>query len=138
MSFEKAMILCSFSRSLQSDHAAVIRYIIAALVSFILLSSQSSYATEPWADPKLPVRDALELWLDATRATGGQPAPVDGKLNLWRDASGKHRNLTPPDASAQPSRLKFGAAAIVRFDGLDDQLRAVNLDAKLESFTIVL
>ena len=138
MSFEREMVFCSFSRSLQSGHVALIKYIIAALLSFILLSSQSSDATEAWADPKLPVHDGLELWLDATRAAGDQPAPVDGKLNKWRDASGKNRNLKPPDASAQPSLLKIGAVAIVRFDGIDDQLRAVKLDAKLDSFTIVL
>ena len=38
----------------------------------------------------------------------------------------------------QPSLLKIGNAAIVRFDGIDDHLRAVKLDAKLDSFTIVI
>src|SRR4051794_37525376 len=117
---------------------SVMNKYIAALVSLIVLSSPASHAAEPWADPKLPIRDGLELWLDATRATGDQPAQVDGKLNKWRDASGKSRDLTPPDASAEPSLLKIGAAAIVRFDGIDDHLRAVKLGAKLDSFTIVL
>lgn len=132
------MVFCSFVRGLRSRHVAVAKHTIAALVSFILFVSSSSYATEPWADPKLPVHDGLELWLDATRATGDQPAPADGKLNKWRDASGKNRNLTPPDESAQPLLLKIGAIAIVRFDGIDDQLRAVTVDAKLHSFTVVL
>src|SRR6476660_7554605 len=105
---ERKMVFCSFSRSLQNGNVAVIKYIVAASLSCILLSGQSSYATEPWAEPKLPVRDGLELWLDATRVTGDQPAPVDGKLSKWQDASGKNRNLKPPDASAQPSLLKIG------------------------------
>src|SRR4051812_27729052 len=132
------MVFCSFVRGLQSHHVAVAKHIIAALVSFIYFVSPSSFATEPWADPKLPVHDGLELWLDATRATGDKPAQTDGKLSKWRDASGKNRDLKPPNASAQPSLLKIGAAAIVRFDGIDDQLRAVKLDAKLDSFTVVL
>jgi hypothetical protein len=132
------MVLYSFSRGMQIHHVAVKNYIIAALVSFIFLVSRSNCAAEPWTDPKLPVRDGLEVWFDATRANGDQPTPTDGKLNRWRDASGKNRNLMPPDASAQPSVLKIGAAAIVRFNGIDDQLRAVKLGAKLDSFTVVL
>ena len=136
--FERDMVFCSYCRSLQSGRVAITKYIITALASVIFFISSSSYAAEPWADPKLPVHDGLEFWLDATRATGDRRLPADGKLNKWRDASGKNRNLKPPDASAQPSLLKIGNAAIVRFDGIDDHLRAVKLGAKLDSFTVVL
>src|SRR4051812_38633750 len=130
------MIFCSFTWGLTSRHLPVTRHIVGVLTALVFLMSTSAYAVEPWADPKLPVRDGLELWLDATRATGDQSAPADSKLNKWRDASGKKRDLTPPDASAQPSLLKIGAAAIVRFDGIDDHLRVVKLGAKLDSFTV--
>ena len=71
-------------------------------------------------------------------ATGEHPAASDDKLSEWQDASGKKRQLQPPVASARPSLIKIGNVAIVRFDGIDDQFRAVKLGAKLDSFTIVI
>ncbi len=120
-----------------SRHRAAASCIVAALFAFVFLSCFSSDAAEPWSDPALPVHDGLELWLDASRATGATPIPAESKLTQWQDASGKNRTLVPPDANAQPSLLKIGNAAIVRFDGIDDQLRATGLGAKLDSFTIV-
>src|SRR5262245_18859556 len=89
-----------------------------------------------WADPKLPVTAGLELWLDAARANGDQLAPHDGKLEVWYDASGKGRHLRQPVADARPTRLPAGGSAVVRFDGLDDHLRAVKQGAELEAFTV--
>jgi putative heme-binding domain-containing protein len=131
------MVLRPSSHGFKRRHVGAIRNVFAAAVLLSLWSNPYSYAAETWADPNLQVRDGLELWLDATHATGDQPSPTDGKLNQWRDASGKNRNLLPPDASAQPSLLKIGNTGIVRFDGVNDQLRAVKLRAKLDSFTIV-
>jgi putative heme-binding domain-containing protein len=127
-----------FSCVAPSGRVVLMRYVFVAVVSFSFLSSLSNYAAELWADPKLPVRDGLELWLDATRAAGDQSLAADGKLDQWRDASGKNRNLKAPDAKAQPVLLKIGGAAIVRFDGIDDELRAVSPGVKLDSFTIVI
>ncbi len=132
------MVCRSYNCGLQSSRVVTVKHVIATVVSISFLSCPSNYAAEPWADSKLPVRDGLQLWLDATRANGDGSLPADGKLNQWRDASGKNRNLKPPNANAEPSLLKIGNAAIVRFDGIDDQLRAVKLAATLESFTIVI
>src|SRR5205085_11405129 len=41
-------------------------------------------------------------------------------------------------ADARPTRLPAGGSAVVRFDGLDDHLRAVKLGAELETFTVFL
>ncbi len=112
--------------------------ICAALFAVVFLSQISGYAAEPWANAEMPVRDGLELWLDASRATGDGSLPADGKLREWRDASGNNRTLLSPDENARPPLLKIGNAAIVRFDGIDDQLRAVQQNASLESFTIVI
>ena len=97
-----------------------------------------SYAAEPWAGGNLPVRDGLELWLDGSRAGGADKVPSDAKLTAWRDASGHSRHLQTPDPQSAPTLLRIGDAAIVRFDGVDDHLRAVKLGTKLDSFTIVL
>src|SRR5262249_23165499 len=80
---------------------------------------------EPWADAKLPVRDGLELWLDASRAWGDKIAPFDGKLAEWLDASGNGRHLRQASESARPTRLPAGDVAVVRFDGIKEHLRAV-------------
>lgn len=117
-------------------HGEAYAFFVAALWAFIFCGVAFNYAAEPWASPDLPVRDGLELWLDASRANGETPT-VDGKLKEWRDASGKKRTLVSPEENAQPTLLKIGNAAIVRFDGIDDQLRAVKQDRELDLFTIV-
>jgi putative heme-binding domain-containing protein len=91
---------------------------------------------EKWADPKLPVTAGLELWLDASRASGDKATHPDGKLDAWFDASGKGRHLRQSAADARPVRLPGGTSAVVRFDGIDDHLRAVKQGAELESFTL--
>ncbi|WP_168218950.1 PQQ-dependent sugar dehydrogenase [Limnoglobus roseus] len=107
-----------------------------ALFAFPLLAL-SAGAAEPWADAKLPVTAGLQLWLDAARATGGQPA-ANGKINRWLDASGHGRHVSQPNAEARPTRLATAGVALVRFDGLDDHLRAIKQGTSLESFTVVL
>lgn len=102
----------------------------------LVLSAAAAPAAEPWADPKLPVTAGLELWLDAARASGTTPPPHDGKLETWFDASGKGHHLRQPKADARPTRLPAGGAAVVRFDGLDDHLRAVQQKAELDTFTV--
>src|SRR4051794_34012586 len=135
---ETETVFQPFSSDLKSGHGAAIRYVIAAAVLFSLLSNRHTFAAEMWADPNLQVRDGLELWLDATHATGDQTSPANGKLKEWQDASGKKRSLLSPDESARPSLLKIGSTGIVRFDGIDDQLRAVKVSVGLDSFTIVI
>jgi putative heme-binding domain-containing protein len=79
---------------------------------------------EPWADPALPVKDGLELWVDATR-----PSSDDA----WPDASGKRRDLRAPSVEARPKRLK----STWSFDGKDDRFEVKGLPA-LRNFTLVL
>ncbi len=112
--------------------------ILTLLFTFAALTELPCYAAEPWAASGMPVRDGLELWLDASHAMGSAELPSDGKLMEWRDASGKGRNLQAYDTNSAPSILKIGNAAIVRFDGVDDRLRALKQGMKLDSFTIVI
>jgi putative heme-binding domain-containing protein len=93
-------------------------------------------ATEPWADPKLPMSDGLELWLDA----GRQPqAPANGKaLETWFDASGRGRHLRQPTAAARPRFVRVGDDWLVRCDGVDDHLRLTGQSGELSAFTVVI
>jgi putative heme-binding domain-containing protein len=111
------------------------RCLAALLLGVLTAADRPLPAVEKWADPGLPVTAALELWLDAARANGDRPLPHDGKLGVWYDASGKGRHLRQTVADARPTRLPAGGSAVVRFDGLDDHLRAVKQGAKLEAFT---
>src|SRR3954468_24644163 len=112
--------------------------LILAAGSIGLFIQLPARAAEPWADPKMPIHNGLELWLDASHATGKSPPAQNAKLREWQDASGHKRNLRQPTAGAQPVVMPVGGNAIVRFDGIDDCLRAVKLGAKLDSFTAVI
>jgi putative heme-binding domain-containing protein len=107
----------------------------AALLT-LTLTHPASADVEPWADPKLPVKDGLVVWFDATRAWGNQFAPADGKLAEWLDASGNGRHAKQAAEAARPVRLPVGPSAVVRFDGVDDYLRAVPKTGELKSFTL--
>src|SRR5439155_25809158 len=96
---------------------------IRLVVSILLLTT--AQAAEPWADPKLPVRDGLELWLDAARASGDKILSGEATLAEWRDASGKGRHLRQDALGKQPSRFPAGGHAVFRFDGNSQYLRAV-------------
>lgn len=112
-----------------------VRYFVAFALP-VILGGVSASAMEPWADATLPVRDGLELLLDASRASADAPVK-EGPLDRWYDAAGKKRDVAPLDSNSRPTLLKIGESAIVRFDGIDDHLRVLKLDEQLDSFTIV-
>lgn len=99
----------------------------------VLFAAAAGTAAEPWADPRLAVRDGLEVWLDATR-TGGDKSG-DGLIGAWKDGSGRGRDVKPPKPDARPRRHTVGEAAVVRFDGIDDHLRFVGPAASVPAFT---
>lgn len=113
----------------------VLRFFLA--IVFTALCGNAARAIERWADASLPVGKGLEIWLDASRASG-EVAVHEGKLERWLDASGNTRHVTAPNPAAQPQLLQIGEMGIVRFDGVDDHLRAIRLGGKLDSFTIVM
>ncbi|HET6574052.1 MAG TPA: ThuA domain-containing protein [Fimbriiglobus sp.] len=90
-------------------------------------------SAEPWSDSKLPVTDGLELWLDAARPAD-KPRPP-GPLDVWMDGSGKGRHVRQPSEAARPRLLKHGNSQVVRFDGEDDNLRAVGQVGELKAFS---
>uniref|UniRef100_A0A7C2JY32 Cytochrome c domain-containing protein n=1 Tax=Schlesneria paludicola TaxID=360056 RepID=A0A7C2JY32_9PLAN len=107
-----------------------------AVATALSIHSTAVGAAEPWADDRLGVRDGLQLWLDASRAGGDQPVVTGSPLAKWADASGRGRHLSQPAENSRPTVLKVGNAAIVRFDGLDDHLRAVKQNAELRAWTV--
>ncbi len=103
-------------------------------------ASTSAFALEPWANEKLPVKDGVELWLDAAqqpaaREARGLGSPA-GALDVWFDGSGRGRNVAQRVADAQPRWQRSAGGAFVRFDGKDDWLGVGNLGASLEEATV--
>ncbi|MBM4000770.1 MAG: c-type cytochrome [Planctomycetes bacterium] len=96
------------------------------------------------ADGELPVRDGLDLWLDAAginaaRAAGGQPALESGaSLDAWPDASGHDRHLTQSEPASRPTLHAAEGGWFVRFDGDNDALRRAAEPAARESLTVFL
>lgn len=101
-------------------------------------------AVEPWADPQLPVKPGLVLWLDATRQGAVRqarqlPALPDGaECDIWFDGSGRGFHLSQGIPEARPRlRLRDGVAAVA-FDGKDDFLGAGNLSVAITNATLFL
>lgn len=110
--------------------------VVVMVVVVALAPAAHVTALEMWADARLRVADGLELWLDAAHASGDELVPHDGKLAIWYDASGHGRHFRQPVEDARPTRLPAGESAVVRFDGVEDHLRAVGLGAEVAEFTI--
>jgi putative heme-binding domain-containing protein len=104
---------------------------------------EQALSAEPWADDRLPVKDGLQVWLDASRentarAAAKLPALTEGddKVDVWHDASGNKRHATQKTAQAQPRFHADKDAAAVRFDGMDDHLANTEWAAELGEVTV--
>ncbi|MCC7473830.1 MAG: ThuA domain-containing protein [Pirellulales bacterium] len=94
-------------------------------------------AAAAWVDARMPVSEGLELWLDGAHVGGAKELASGTKVEEWLDGSGKERNLRQSSEEKRPKLLRMGSIGALRFDGVDDHLRATNLGSKLDSFTIV-
>ncbi|HVR75027.1 MAG TPA: hypothetical protein VMT52_11870, partial [Planctomycetota bacterium] len=112
--------------------------VVGLCLAVSLAAAGASTAVEPWTDPALPVKDGLELWLDASRmpaaaaafsGTAPRPAaPLDAwHIDAWHDGSGHARHAAQtawtsrPIYSRDPGQV-HAAPALVRFDGTNDFL----------------
>src|SRR5439155_21767838 len=114
-----------------------------------LTTTASAAALEPWADDMLPVKDGLELWLDASREnTSRTAAPASGRgqelpripngapLDTWHDASGNKRDVRQLVPAARPHLVQSPQGTAVRFDGKDDFLLGSGPDKAPTNFTV--
>lgn len=111
-------------------------FVLAALSWGAFGGLPCAAAAEKWVDSRLKAPEGLQMWLDGSHAWGEGIRPFDGKLPVWFDGSGKQRHLRQADVKSQPLVLPHGSISFVRFDGLDDHLRALDQQLKLQSFTL--
>src|SRR5689334_516023 len=94
--------------------------VFLALVASTLASSADP---ESWSDPSLPAKQALALWLDATRQPSAwqahaKPSLASGsQVDVCYDASGHARHFTQTTRAAQPRFVTAATSAALRFDG---------------------
>src|SRR5213594_1887566 len=88
------------------------------LATGLVCGAQAVDSTELWADPQLPVRDGLMLWLDASRQNAARharqlPAIADNaEVDVWFDGSGHGLHLSQAVGASRPRlRLQAGGAA---------------------------
>src|SRR5262245_10913858 len=104
--------------------------LILCLAAFCGVSTISTMAVEPWADPRLGVTNGLALWYDASRQVAGRRAFELGPLvagqpvDYLPDASGHGRHLSQAAPEYRPRFRQEPAGGTLRFDGTNDSLTA--------------
>lgn len=129
-----------------SERAAARRSVrLRSLLAAVLLAAGGSAGgAADNAAPALPVLEGLELHWDASAlAAQRQPDPASppqggAPVETWPDLSGHERHAQQPDAEARPSLLRVGRSAVLRFDGQNDHLRALDLNQTWEAATLFL
>ncbi|HEV3022699.1 MAG TPA: hypothetical protein VGX76_09525, partial [Pirellulales bacterium] len=104
----------------------------------------SSAASElpAWADARLPVRNGLAAWFDASaqaearRANATAPMTAGALLDAWYDGSGHGRHAVQPNVALRPRWLALGEKPVVRFDGEDDFLAVEDVQETIENGTL--
>lgn len=95
------------------------RFAILAATQFLCVAASLTAAAPP-------IKDGLELWLDAGRVTGKPLTTTDGSLPTWQDQSVHKRHLVQEKPASQPKLLVSltpdGKHPVIRFDGQDDSL----------------
>src|SRR5688500_12623174 len=114
--------------------------------ALVLCAGPNVWAAEKWADPKLPVTEGLELWLDAARlpaaneANGVSPPRAGGGVSVWYDASGRKRDARQDGPGRRPQfrtdLATVSAAPAIVFDGRDDVLVSDITGVDLRDFTV--
>jgi len=116
--------------------------LLSAFVATVTLVCSGAVAADEPKTPELPVRDGLEVWLDVSRLEApklGTPEMLEGvPVAVWPDSSGRGRDVKQEKENARPRVFTVGDGKIVRFDGVDDHLRATGLGLSTDAMTVFL
>ena len=115
-----------------------------ALLACAFLLTLTARAVEPWADDRLPVKDGLQLWFDASRQNAGRaalPLPPLGSGNpvdYLVDGSGSGRHLFQYAREERPRFHQEFYGAFLSFNGQNQALVAPTLRGELRDLTVYL
>lgn len=98
-----------------------------------VIFSAFAWGAEPTGPNPVPTQ-GMELWLDAQSDADGRK--TGSPLREWNDHSPTKRNVIQQEADKQPKLVKVGDSWVLRFDGEDDHLRALDVQRKLSAFTL--
>src|SRR3954470_12166790 len=85
----------------------------------------SAVAVESWTDERLPIRDGLTVWFDASRQNAAReafqlgPIAPNIPIDFLLDGSGRRRHLHQPLTAARPIFRQRDSLAWLSFDGQD-------------------
>src|SRR5688572_15405146 len=119
-------------------------WLAVAWTCVLFAGAPAGAAPEPWADPSLPVKEGLSLWLDASRQPAAwqvharPPLASGNDLDVFYDGSGNRRHFFQSFRAAQPKFVGGEKAAALRFDGENDHLHCAAGPRELERFTLIL
>ncbi len=108
------------------------------------LTAQTPPLICPWTDPRLPIKDGLAVWLDATTIAaaakyGNETVPSTGQqVQVLHDGSGHGRDFVQPTEKSRPTWNRVGDGWTLRFDGEDDHLRSIQSALPASGLTVVL
>ena len=117
----------------------------ATLIGWGVLSAAAAPAgaeVERWADPALPVRDGLVVWLDAAAQPaarlerGEAPLVASQAVDQWLDASGLHRDVKQANAADRPTYRAAGKLGFVQFSGRGPNLVSDAIGLDLRDLTV--
>jgi putative heme-binding domain-containing protein len=117
---------------------------IPRVLILLCLTVARTLAAELAEGSKPPIREGLQLWLDASRQNAVRERSQlrllhDGApIGLWVDGSGHARDFSQMTRGAMPIFHTDGTNAWVRFDGTDDFLAARAADLRPTNLTLFL
>lgn len=111
---------------------------------FVLAWTAGAQSVEVWTDKGLPLKEDLELWLDASSENGARESLTlpkianGGPVDFWHDGSGHGRHLGQRLPEARPRLKLHSNVAVLSFDGKDDFLSVANLRRSFTNATVVI
>ena len=128
-------------RDRQDACPTIVRHAVL-LVLCLCTVLTAAQAAEPWTDPKLPLSEGLQLWLDASRQVsfrqqhGPRWLSEGARVDRWFDGSGQHRDVSQLVKDFTPQFRSGGGVGWVRFDGRDDFLSGSQVPLRLTNATV--
>ena len=115
---------------------------VTLALGLICLAQDVAQGVEAWTDPRLPVREGVELWFDCSRQNAGRAntamsaVAAGSPLAYLLDGSGHGRHLAQHRLDARPKLREDAGLVFASFDGTNDVLVGSGLKGKMRATTV--